>query len=201
MNSSKKQVILGALILALGAAVYLNWQFTSAVPDTDVLNSATVNADIEDSSSISDEDIGIAQLVNNSYIETVNDTTEFAETFEDVDEVNATEVLSEARIDRQSSRDNALALLEEILADESANDEAKKTAIDESAKIAQEMLMESTAENLLSAKGIEDVVVYVGNDKCNVVVNGLADNTLIIQDIITKETGLTLDKIQIIDIN
>ena len=56
----RKQLVLASLVLALGAAVYLNWQFTGA-------NKLPIGGG-ETSSQL-----GAAQLVNNTYMETVGD--------------------------------------------------------------------------------------------------------------------------------
>lgn len=190
MKFGKRQIVLGALILALGAAVYLNWQFTEAVPDKSVGDQA-VDAPVSSSSEgkIEDENLGIAQLVNNSYVETVNDEIP----------AEASDAMTNARISRQTSRDEALELLKDVLADTQADEEAKKAAVEESTIIAKNMLQESTAENLMSAKGIEDVVVYINGNECNVVVKNLGDNSLILQDILVNQTGIALENIHIIE--
>ncbi len=200
MKTTKKQIILGALILALGAAVYLNWQFSSSIPVEQ-----PVSALPQEETDIEDEDIGIAQLVNNSYIETVNDeavtpnTTNVEADTTAID--NVAQVMSNARVTRQSTRDAALEILSDVLDNVESSDEAKKVAVEESAQIAQDMIEESNIENLLKAKGMDDVVVFISEDNCNVVVKGLEGNTLIVQEIVTNETGLGVDKIQIIDAN
>lgn len=64
MKYGKRQLILASLVLALGAAVYLNWQFAG----TKVQSAGDVS---EESASSA---LGAAQLVNNAYVETVSDT-------------------------------------------------------------------------------------------------------------------------------
>lgn len=54
MAIRKRQLVLAALVVALGAAVYLNWQFGG--------NSQIVDA----GTSVSDKELGAAQLVNGS---------------------------------------------------------------------------------------------------------------------------------------
>ncbi len=197
----KKQITLAALILALGATVYLNWQFTSpnVVP---VSSEGTELSEEKEKSEYSP--LGIAELVNSSYIEaeTVNDeieTVDEAEVYEaEVYEVSSS--LSQARLDRQNSRESALALLDEVLSDIEADSEAKKKAIDEASIIAQNMVKESNIETLIKAKGVKDVVVYLSEDGCSVIVDKVGDNILAIQDIITKETSLTTDKITVTEI-
>ena len=58
----RKQLVLASLVLALGAAVYLNWQFAGT-------NKLPVGDGAGDTSS----QLGAAQLVNNAYVETVSD--------------------------------------------------------------------------------------------------------------------------------
>ena len=95
MKFGKKQLVLASLVLALGAAVYLNWQFAG-----------TGRLPVGDSSSETSQ-LGAAQLVNNTYVETVNDGAESGEASGDA--------LAQARIDRQNSRDQALELLDGVL--------------------------------------------------------------------------------------
>ncbi len=193
MKAAKRQIILGALILALGAAVYLNWQFTETIPANTTPTSSVGQPETHE---IEDENLGIAQLVNNSYIQTTTNESDNNTTVVD-DGIN--DVMAQARIERQTARDDALDILSAVLDNEEMDAEAKKAAVDDSAQIAQNMIMESNAENLIKAKGIDDVVVYINEDTCTTVVKGLEDNMLIVQDIIINQTGLALENIQIID--
>lgn len=193
MKFGKRQIILGALILALGSAVYLNWQFTEALPAAKP-TAGEVEADPAGTSKIEDENLGIAQLVNNSYVE--------VESVSDEIETGApavSDAMTDARLSRQTARDEAIDLLDDVLKDVDADSDAKQTAVDESAKIAQNMLKESTAENLIKAKGINDVVVFINGDECNVIVKELGDNSIIIQEIVTQQTGFALDNVHIIE--
>ena len=95
MKFGKKQLALASLVLALGAAVYLNWQFAGT-------NRLPVGESSEESSQL-----GAAQLVNNAYVETVNDCLEANASSESGESV----ALSQARLDRQADRDEALDLL------------------------------------------------------------------------------------------
>lgn len=196
MEMAKRQIILGALILALGAAVYLNWQFS------DMVEIESTDASVE--SEIETENLGVAQLVNNSYLETVNDEipSEYV-TQDEVDDMEiatySDDVLSDARVSRQEARDEAIEILETILDDNNSDSATISAAVEKSAEIAQNILDETTAETLIMAKGIDDVVVYINSGECNVIVNELGDNSLIIQDIMNNQIGIDLDKIHIIE--
>lgn len=183
----KRQLVLASLVLALGAAVYLNWQF------------AGVNKLPVGSPSVRDDgtssQLGAAQLVNNAYVETVTD---------DLQSSNETgakvQTLSEARLNRQNSRDEAMEILDDVLESVDADADAKKEAVQQASAIAQNILKETNVENLLNAKGYEESVAYLSDGECSVVVAGeLQDaDSLIIQEIVMEQTGLTADKIKII---
>lgn len=202
MKYGKRQLIIASLILALGAAVYLNWQFAGPA----------VEAGAEVSETDTSSTLGAAQLVNNNYIEPVTDTVDDAEagTQSTATEPEASgaetaakpdAALSEARITRQSARDEAVAMLEDVLADESAEGSVREAAVSEASAIAQNILKETSIETQLSAKGFTDSVAYISGESCSVVVAGDvedAQNALIIRDVVVTETGLSAEKIKII---
>lgn len=179
MKFGRKQLVLASLVLALGAAVYLNWQFAGT-------NKLPIG-DAEDTSS----QLGAAQLVNNAYVETVSD---------DLQAKAGTDMFAEARLSRQNSRDEALELLDGVLEDVDADSEAKKAAVEEASAMAQNILKETNVESLLKAKGYEESVAYITAEECSVVVSGnLQDSDmLIVQEIVMEQTGLTAEKIKII---
>ncbi len=179
MKFGRKQLVLASLVLALGAAVYLNWQFAGT-------NKLPIG-DGEDTSS----QLGAAQLVNNAYVETVTD---------DLQAKAGTDMFAEARLSRQNSRDEALELLDGVLEDVDADSEAKKAAVEEASAMAKNILKETNVESLLKAKGYEESVAYITTEECSVVVAGdLQDSDmLIVQEIVIEQTGLTAEKIKII---
>lgn len=202
MKYGKRQLILASLVLALGAAVYLNWQFAGTGVKTE-----------GDVSSEPSSALGAAQLVNNTYVETVSDNLEstggalpdFETTPVDGEASEAAapaaEKLSDARMTRQTARDEAVELLEDILADAEADTAVKEAAVSEASAIAQNILKETNIESLIQAKGFSECVAYINGDACTIVVNGDmedAQNALIVRDIAVSETGFAAEKIKII---
>ena len=185
MKVGKKQLVLASLVLALGAAVYLNWQFAG-----------TGQLPVGEESQAQSQ-LGAAQLVNNAYVETVNDSLESSASSQGD---SAADAFSEARLNRQNSRDEALELLDGVLEDVEADSEAKQAAVEEASALAQNILQETNVENLLKAKGFEESVAYITPEECSVVVAGDLGETdmLIVQEIVVEQTGLTADKIKII---
>lgn len=183
MKFGKKQLVLASLVLALGAAVYLNWQFAG-------VNKLPVG---DSSSEVSQ--LGAAQLVNNAYVETVSDDLK-----KQASSDSSADLFSEARLNRQNSRDEAMELLDDVLESVDADSDAKKEAVEQASVIAQSILKETNVENLLQAKGYEQSVAYINNGECSVVVSGEIQeaDTLIIQEVVMDQAGITADKIKII---
>ena len=186
MKFGKKQLVLATLVLALGAAVYLNWQFagTNTLP-------------VGDTSSETSQ-LGAAQLVNNAYVETVTDDLQSS-----TEAATQEDTLAQARVDRQNSRDEALELLDNVLESVDSDSAAKQQAVEEASAIAQNILEESNVESLLQAKGYSQCVAYITEEECSVVMAGSVEeaDTLIVQEIVMEQTGLSADKIKIIGTN
>ena len=199
MKYGKRQLILASLVLALGAAVYLTWQLA----DSEGKPVSTGEGEYET--------LGAAQLVNSSYVETVSDeidteTVQVSEGLTDSEEFGqestaAAATLSDARLTRQTARDEAVELLEDILEDVQADTAVKEAAISEASLIAQNILKETNVESLIQAKGFTECVAYINGDACTVVVNGDMENeqnALIVREIAVTETGLSPENIMII---
>ena len=186
MKFGKKQLVLASLVLALGAAVYLNWQFagTNTLP-------------VGDTSSETSQ-LGAAQLVNNAYVESVTDDLQSS-----TEAATQEDALAQARVDRQNSRDEALELLDNVLESVDSDSAAKQQAVEEASAIAQNILEESNVESLLQAKGYSQCVAYITEEECSVVMAGSVEeaDTLIVQEIVMEQTGLSADKIKIIGTN
>lgn len=102
---------------------------------------------------------------------------------------------------RQTARDEAVELLEDILKDDSAEVAVKQAAVDEAAVIAQNILKETNIESLIEAKGFTECVAYINGESCTVVVNGDMEderNALIVRDIAVSESGVSAENVKII---
>lgn len=130
MGFRKKQVILAALVLALGTAVYLNWQFSS-------------NQDlIADNSIMSTKELGEAQFVNNT------PTPEESGDKKEDEPKNSSEYFSKAKTSRQKARDEATDMIKEILEDSKSSEQAKSEAIKQASEVAKNIEQEANIESL-----------------------------------------------------
>lgn len=192
MAIGKRQLVLAALVVALGAAVYLNWTLNgNQLPATDTVASGGT--------------LGTAQLVNASGSSKTASGSKTASSNSSAIATNAkaNECFATACLSRQKARDTSEEALEKTIADPKSGDAAKKVAVEKKAVIAQNILKEDSIENLVKAKGFIGCVAYLENNGCSVVVqkaNGLqASDTVIIKDIVSGQTGISYDKIKIVE--
>ncbi|MDD6308952.1 MAG: SpoIIIAH-like family protein [Clostridia bacterium] len=133
------------------------------------------------------ENFGEVKLVSNQGSEAVQEENDF---------------FSEARLEREIGRSQSVASLQGIMQDANSSAEARKGAEEEMLSIATLSEKESTAENLLRAKGFEDVVIYISDGKVTAVVKtkGLqSEDVAKIVDVITAQTGIPASDINIVE--
>jgi len=156
-----------------------------------------------------------AIFLNGKYAEKVDKPTKVLGQSELVSTDGAAEVsanaegkdyFASARLTRQQARDSALSLLKEA----SENDDVDAETASEAAKsietLASYTLSEAQIENMVTAKGYEDCVVFMSEDGVSVVVStgeeGLQTEDIArITDIVKQETGLSAESIKIMEVN
>lgn len=214
MSFGKRQLILASLVVALGAAVYLNWQFAG---DSDI-TAVDVNA--------SGEELGAAQLVNGSALsseETTSaddaaaavsaDNEEAADdsqpaASEAAEETNgpvtdSDDYFTQASLDRQKTRDASLEVLSQVLDNTDATTEETQQAVDASAAIARNMVSEANIESLVKSKGYTNCVAFIQETECSIVVGKGAEFTdedaATIKDIVVGQCDVPYGNIKIVD--
>ena len=172
-NWKRPAVVLAVLVL-VGASVYLNWLYADNVAETDKI-------------------LGQATLVNENG-EGVSVTNDAAEN----------DYFATARLSRKQARDSAISMLQEAEIDENATEDVCNEASQTLQVLAGYTVAESQIENLVTAKGYADCVVFMGSDSCSVVVasgeEGLtATDVARIKDIVINETQYTAGQIKIME--
>lgn len=106
------------------------------------------------------------------------------------------------KLERDRLRSQEIDMLREIIYNPNSDKEIRERAQEDLLKIIRQMEKELILENLIKGKGFEDAVIFFGDDSVNVIVKtqGLDDKQVAqICDIVSKGTGLSLDKITIIE--
>ena len=174
----KKPAVAAAVLLLVCAAVYMNWRYTDNIQKN------------------AGKTLGQTTLVSSQDGEKGQEPT--AAPAED-------DYFATARLSRKQARDNAISMLKEAESDENAQTmkEANGEAIQ---TLASYTVSEAQIENLVTAKGYADCVVFMGAESVSVVVappeGGLtATDAARIKDIVISETDYTAEQIKIMEAN
>ena len=171
-------------MVALGAAIYLNWQFSG--------NKALEVTNVLDSSS---DELGEARYVNNAnFSDKQQQGTDISD--------KTKKYFAEVQINRQKTREESIEKLKTLLSTPDINPEGKETIKKTIDSISKNSIAESNIENLVKSKGFNECVVCIENDECSVIVNPGSVNeksAVIIKDIVSGQTNIQNNKIKIIE--
>ncbi len=177
MKFQKKYVIAAALVLALGAAVYVNWQFTTN-------NNTSV------------KELGAASYVNATAAATADEAKQTAAQSKEQQSYFAAE-----RTKRQSTQDKILDEAKEIFnlenADEADVSEAQKNV----EKVLKSFTIQDSIESIIKAKGFSDCLCYISDEGVSVIVpeSELNDNSvLVIDDAVVSHYDVAYENISIV---
>ena len=184
MKMGKRKIILAALVVTLGLAVYLNVQFSNAG------GGLTATGALDAGKSLGD-----AQFVNGTTAE--GDPA-------DTDAAASGDYFAEARQNRQKARQEALDVLKDVINNVKADEASKKDAVSKSALIASQADTEAKIENLVKAKGFKDCVAVLGDADANVVVKTEKDliesEVAQIKDIVMAQSKVSAENIKIVPV-
>lgn len=156
----KKQIVIGALVVMVGVAGYLNWKYES----TEQVDNTTVVV----SETNTEERVGEATFVSNT----------------------GEDYFLSCKNNRETVRSKSIELLKSIVDNPSSTQDAKDKAQAQMLDISSNIEAEGNIENLIKAKGFENAVVFINDGCVTVTVksDGLtASETAKIKDIILGE--------------
>ena len=180
MKVKKQHILAGALILALGAAVYLNWQFSG----TPLIKPSS-------------KELGSATYVSNEASATVDEAKTASK------EMTPEAKLAQAKTDRTQAQDSALDAAENILSLSDSSEDAKAEAVKAANVIEQRILAQSNIEGILTAKGYPSAVCYISDSGCTVTLlsSEMTDDApMIIKEAIMSQSEIEFNNIVIIDV-
>lgn len=176
----KKQLASAALIMLVAIAGYLNYTLKYDVADPDavtVYNEAS-------------KKLGEAQMVN-------------AEDSSSEKHKSMNGYFSEARLQRETKREETIDTLLELINSDGADKSAKTLAEEQITELSKYTENEVTMENMIKAKGYQDAVVFMGENLVSIAVFSAGLNEVdaaVISDIATSVTGYSAEKVNIVEI-
>ncbi len=195
ISIGKRQIVLATLVVALGAAVFVNWYYTK--PDAEKANTGVT---VTEQATQAAGNLGDALLVNSSTASSKDSTQESKA--EQAQAQAEDEYFAQARLNRSTAHDKAVEALKKTIEDSKASSEAVKTATQELATLSKAIKLEADTENLINAKIGSPCVVVIGSNTAQVVVGKgvLKDNvTVQIKEIVLKQTGFSVENITIME--
>lgn len=218
MTFGKRQLVIAAMVVALGAAVYLNWQFSgnqpvtvadsSSVTSSKQLGQTTyVNTEVSDqkadaSSKASQSSKTDTSTVDNSKVSSSDSSNANAEVNTSLSKEQQ-EFFSNERAKRDKTQEKAIEDLSEIIESASNSESAKQEAVKAADNLAKTIKAENDIETEIKTKGFDDCMVSINNQSCTVIVTKglLTDATAItIKDIVNRQGNIEFDKITITEI-
>ena len=179
---SKKALVTGSLVVLLLVSAYLNYRYNGAPADADGSGWPASVATASPSASLDPK-----ASLNPSATPGAKNTDADADFF------------ATFKTDRQSTREEEMAQLDTIIKDEKTDEETRKQAQAKNMALADAMDQTLIVENLLKAKGFEEVAAAITTNSATIVVSGTVeqDQASQIMDIVKRETKLDANNIKI----
>ncbi|MDR3314742.1 MAG: SpoIIIAH-like family protein [Oscillospiraceae bacterium] len=180
----KRQLIMATLVLALGAAVFINWYYTKPAVEADG-RAITEAAQGNPAAANEEENLGDSQYVHNPY------NTQNSEYF------------AGAKLKRSAAHDEAKETLNAVITNGSASEKAVADAGKALQTLAENIKLESDCESLITAKTGSECLVVISDGAAQAVLGGKAlDGAMALQikEILVSKTGLGFEKITLVEL-
>lgn len=116
--------------------------------------------------------------------------------------MNKSTYILDMKMTREKQRNDLAEELNEIINNPSTTDKSREQASNMKVQLVKYQEIELKIENLLSAKGFENALVYIGESNVNVVVNKqdlTKSEAARIFDLVSEQTGVSYDKIKLMN--
>ena len=180
-KAKRTRFAVAAFVLLLGVGLMGNWYYE--------------NSDLSSS---------VEPLISSQQTKTLGEAEYVDATTEAPKSEN--EYFSQARMEREKSRDEAIEKLQNIIDKTDAGSEAKKTASEEISKISNYISIENKIETLVSSKGVKNclAVISTNGERVDVIVDvdELSDAVILqIKEIAMQQLGCSFENVSIIQSN
>ncbi len=188
MIFKSKQILTATLIVALGAAVAVNWYYTN-------------NPDLSDEGKVTTQAVS-GNLGDSLYVggTTVAESTE--DSAKTSEEANSEDYFAKAKLKRKQSHDEIIDSIEEISENDDIDSDTKKNITLLLNDFQTDIKTETDTENLISAKVGGECLVIINGGSCQVILEENTLNDLLIlqiTEIIEKNTEISSENLTIIE--
>ncbi len=202
MLIKKRQVLTATLIIALCAAITVNWYFTKPENDN---NLQTTSVDEAVTGNLGDTLFVAGTTVKE--IENDDSTTESVLVNNEVktseEATDAKEYFSEAKLKRSQAYDEAVSNIEKMLNNDKLESAEKNKITVMLSDYSKDMKTQTDTENLITAKTGKECLVVINGDTCQVILEkNTLNDTLILQisEIIERNTDIFSENLTIIEL-
>lgn len=181
----RRQILLAALVLALGAAVFVNWYYTKPEMQAAEGSPDTTSVQAQPGANLGDA----KYVISTDVTQTVNQSA-------------SSEYFAGAKRKRTAAHDEAAETLNDIIKDSSSSPDAAEEASAELKKLAEALTAETDMENLISAKLGCECLVMINAGKTEIIVESGALNDVSavqIKEIAVKYTDCDAGDVNIIE--
>lgn len=210
--------VLSAMLIAVGVVNYqLSKQsaltvskefeaYEEAQQDKNTDKSKTQNSDkdAEDSKETAEITIVDSKDSENDAVKekAVETSKEIEEQLTSKENMSKSTYILDMKMTREKQRNDLSEELNEIINNPSTTDKSREEASNMKLKLVKYQETELKIENLLSAKGFENALVYIGEDNVNVVVNKQdlsKSEAARIFDLVAEQSGVAYDQIKLMN--
>ena len=184
MILKKRQLLMATLVLALAAAVFVNWYYTRPGAAASANKQVPAQAGEEEGVNLGDARYVIASDVS-------------------VEEKAESDYFAAARLRRRTAHDEAAEALNDVIKDGESDADAVRTATDQLNALAEDLVLEGDLENLITAKLQCDCLVVINDSVAEVIVpHGVADAAKVvkIREVCVNHADCSADQVTVTEL-
>ena len=188
MVLKSKQILTATLIVALGAAVAVNWYYTN-------------NPRMSDEKDITTQAVS-GNLGDSLYVGGTTAADNEADATDKSAPTDSDNYFADAKLKRKQSHDEIIDSIEKMAESDSVDSDTKKNILLLLCDFQTDMKAETDVENLISAKVGGECLVIINDGSCQVILEENTLNDLLIlqiTEIIEKNTEISSENLTIIE--
>lgn len=196
-------------VLSKQSALTVSKEFEAYEQAQEIQNTDKTNTDSSDKDEENSKETAQITVVDSKDSESDEIKEKAVETSKEIEEqltskenMNKSTYILDMKMTREKQRNDLSEELNEMINNPSTTDKSREEASNMKLQLVKYQETELKIENLLSAKGFENALVYIGEDNVNVIVNkeDLAKSEAAkIFDLVAEQSGVSYDEIKLMN--